>query len=192
MNPRALGGHDTDVVTNRTYAIVVCLATIIITTGACSSSGGSGVSSTTTTAAASATTTSIPGRTSTVERTTTTTPPVTQGPTGPTGPPGPPGVSGYVIVQDSKTVPVNNANATSGSVDASVSCPAGKFILSGGAAINSLPHDVSDFAFLERSEPVGTSSWAATAEWNHTELAGPGQAPQLLTLTVHAICATVI
>ena len=96
-----------------------------------------------------------------------------------------------MIVQDSKTVPVNTAGVSTGSVDVSVACPAGKSILSGGAAITSLPHDASDFAFLERSEPVGASTWAATAQWNHTAIGGPAVEPQTLTLTVHAICAIV-
>ncbi len=113
------------------------------------------------------------------------------GPTGPPGPPGAPGVSGYDIVQGSKTVPINNTDAPTGSVDLSVSCPTDQSVLSGGATITSLPHNAGDFAFLEQSDPVNESTWAATAEWNHSAFGGPNIEPQTLTLTVHAVCARI-
>ena len=136
--------------------------------------------------------TGIDDSTTTTAAPTTTTAPATGaiGPTGPPGAPGSPGVSGYQIVQNSRTIPLDDSSRAVGSVDLSVSCPAGKSVLSGGASVVADPHTYLDFAFLKRSDLVDASTWGATADWNEQAFGNIAD-PKTLTLTVHAICATV-
>ena len=70
------------------------------------------------------------------------------GPQGPTGPAGPPGVSGYEIVEATFDVPAG------GFVRNSVSCPAGKKVLGGGAQV--VGEGSADFHTIIQEATVGT------------------------------------
>lgn len=112
------------------------------------------------------------------------------GPPGPPGAPGPPGVSGFEIVRSAKTR-VFDFNATDDVplLEHSVSCPPGKTVISGGAAVTVVPPngDSSVAAYIQRSEPLDASTWVAAARFDHYS----GSLVVNLQLTVTAACAFV-
>jgi hypothetical protein len=97
------------------------------------------------------------------------------GPRGPAGPPGPVGVSGaQLVTADSAT----NSNTVKSE---SVSCPSGKKVLGGGAAVNTTTNTLA----ITRSSPNGSlTGWTAEAQ-ETAAFAGNWR------VTVYAVCATV-
>jgi hypothetical protein len=93
---------------------------------------------------------------------------------GPPGNPGAPGLSGLELVTANSLTDSSNAKL------ATVSCPAGKKVVGGGAHI----WDAGSFAALGESYPVNATSWRATAyEVNPTALNWH--------ISAYALCANV-
>ena len=97
------------------------------------------------------------------------------GPVGPKGPTGPVGVSGeQLVTADSST----NSNTVKSQ---SVSCPSGKKVLGGGAAVNTTSNSLA----ITRTSPASDlKSWTADAQ-ETAVFAGSWR------VTVYALCATV-
>jgi hypothetical protein len=97
------------------------------------------------------------------------------GPVGPMGPAGPVGVSGeQLVTADSST----NSNTVKSQ---SVSCPSGKKVLGGGAAVNTTSNSL---AITRTSPSSDLKSWTAEAQ-ETAAFAGNWR------VTVYALCATV-
>jgi hypothetical protein len=98
------------------------------------------------------------------------------GPAGPAGPAGPVGVSGeQLVTSDSST----NSNTVKSQ---SVSCPSGKKVLGGGAAVNTTSNSL---AITRTSPSSDLKSWTAEAQ-ETAAFAGNWR------VTVYALCATVV
>src|SRR5207302_2375843 len=97
------------------------------------------------------------------------------GPTGPAGPPGPVGVSGEQLVTSDSTTNSNTVKSQT------VSCPSGKKVVGGGAAVNVTSNSLA----ITRSSPAGDlSGWTAEAQ-ETSAFAGNWR------VTVYAVCAKV-
>lgn len=93
------------------------------------------------------------------------------GPTGPTGPAGPPGVSGIERIESTS---VSNSTA---SKTATITCPAGKRLLGGGARLNPVLPQVA----LQQSFPDNDNVYRTSAR----EIVGTGAN---WSVTVFAVC----
>jgi hypothetical protein len=95
-------------------------------------------------------------------------------------------VSGYEIVQNATTHAI--VNQQTGLIDLSVSCPADKSVIGGGATADVQPKFDNQGAFgaVQKSEPENNTTWAATAGWVNSTTTG-----QSITLSVKAVCAVV-
>jgi hypothetical protein len=123
------------------------------------------------------------------------------GPTGPTGPPGPPGSTGPTGATGAtgppglsglQTVTLASLTNSSSPEEAAVLCPAGKRVISGGAAIlgGSVASgtDLAATVALKSSRPLtlpGGDTWTARAEEITPGFDGSW------SLTIYAICANV-
>jgi len=97
------------------------------------------------------------------------------GPTGPAGPPGPVGVSGEQLVTSDSTTNSNTVKSQT------VSCPSGKKVVGGGAAVNVTSNSLA----VTRTSPTSDlKGWTAEAQ-ETAAFAGNWR------VTVYAICATV-
>lgn len=95
------------------------------------------------------------------------------GPTGPAGPAGPPGLSGVERVEST------SATNSTPSRTATITCPAGKRLVGGGARLNPILPQVA----LQQSFPDNDNVYRAAAR----EIVGTGST---WSLTVFAVCAT--
>lgn len=95
------------------------------------------------------------------------------GPTGPAGPAGSPGLSGIERVEST------SATNSTPSRTATITCPAGKRLVGGGARLNPALPQVA----LQQSFPDNDNVYRATAR----EIVGTGST---WSLTVFAVCAT--
>jgi hypothetical protein len=97
------------------------------------------------------------------------------GPAGPVGPPGPVGVSAEQLVTADTSTNSNTVKSQS------VSCPSGKKVVGGGAAVNTTSNSLA----ITRSSPAGDlSGWTAEAQ-ETSAFAGNWR------VTVYAVCAKV-
>ena len=96
------------------------------------------------------------------------------GPTGPAGPAGSPGLSGVERVEST------SATNSTPSRTATITCPAGKRLVGGGARLNPVLPQVA----LQQSFPDNDNVYRAAAR----EIVGTGSTR---SLTVFAVCATV-
>jgi hypothetical protein len=108
-----------------------------------------------------------------------------QGATGPAGPAGPPGVSGYVRVfgtlNDAGLTPTNENSPKTATVD----CPKGTAVLSGGYSINGVTvGNVAEIAVIESSARSDTSWTVVAAEDNDVDVGS-------WSLKASAVCANV-
>jgi Collagen triple helix repeat (20 copies) len=113
-----------------------------------------------------------------------------KGATGPKGPEGAPGLSGYEVVNQTFTgIPVENSSSSRGlSAIETVSCPAGKRVIGGGADLGTSPSQkVEQRAIsISLSGPNGTGTgWSA--QLFNSETSGSVS----IDLQVYAICASV-
>jgi hypothetical protein len=99
------------------------------------------------------------------------------GPAGPAGPQGPPGISGYQVIQQLDVTSKNWQVRT-------VSCPAGKVAIGGGAEA------LGQFAVLNRTGPAVSpdgSSWSGWVAVGHSETPGASR----IGLSLWVACAMV-
>jgi hypothetical protein len=101
------------------------------------------------------------------------------GPTGPAGPAGPAGPVGPAGVSAVERIESTSANNSVSSKTATITCPAGKRLLGGGARLNPALPQVA----LQASFPDNDNIYRATAR----EIVGTGSS---WSLTVFAVCAT--
>ena len=108
-----------------------------------------------------------------------------RGPAGDPGPAGPPGLSGVEMVSgESGALPTGVLRP---SVDVSVTCPAGKVALSGGATLNMRA------AFVVLGSPVVPDGGSAPTGWSSyvtTVSGGALPASSNVVATPYAICAS--